>query len=138
MTGIDDVHHGGCQCGRMRYAIAHALHDTAHCHCRMCQRAVGAAVVTWTTVPFSAFAWTSGVPAEYRSSPTATRTFCPACGTSLTFALDGDAAIDVTVATLDDPDAAPADRNIWTESRLRLMKGFDRDLPDLAQETPAD
>lgn len=135
---MSETHTGGCQCGAVRYALSHALHDTAHCHCRMCQRSVGATLVTWTTVPRTAFAWTSGTPAAYRSSPSATRTFCPACGTSLTFDLDGDVMIDVTVASLDDPDAAPPDRNIWTESRLRLMKGFDRELPDLLRETPSD
>ena len=136
---MSETHTGGCLCGRIRYAISmpDGFHDTAHCHCRMCQRGVGATVVTWTTVPKPAFAWTAGAPAEYRSSPGAIRTFCPGCGTSLTFVEDALDTLDVSVASLDDPEAAPADRNIWTESRLKLMHGFDRELPDLARETPA-
>jgi hypothetical protein len=140
MTDPSDTHTGGCLCGQIRYAVSipHGFDDTAHCHCRMCQRAVGAAVVTWTSVPAASFTWTAAAPAAYRSSANAVRTFCPVCGTSLSFALDGDPAIDVTVASLDNPDAATVDRNIWTESRLRLLKGFDSELPDIAQETPAD
>lgn len=130
------VHAGGCFCGAVRYRITHPFDDTAHCHCRMCQQAVGATVVTWTSVPVTAFAWTSGRPGEHRSSARATRTFCRECGTSLTFRLDNDALIDVTVASLDDPEAARPDRNIWTRSRLELMHGFDRELPDELEETP--
>lgn len=132
----ETVHTGGCFCGALRYRLTHPLDDTAHCHCRMCQQAVGAAMVTWTTVPASAFAWTAGHPSEYRSSAHAARSFCRDCGTSLTFRVDGDPLIDVTVASLDDPDQATATRNIWTGSRLALMKGFDRDLPDNLEETP--
>ncbi|MDQ0315573.1 GFA family protein [Amorphus orientalis] len=128
------VHSGGCFCGAVRYRLSHPLGDTAHCHCRMCQQAVGAPVVTWTSVPIGAFAWTAGHPGEHRSSERGLRSFCRECGTSLTFRLDGDTVIDVTVASLDDPEAAVPDRNIWTGSRLAWMHGFDRDLPDEMEE----
>ena len=32
---------GGCQCGRVRYALSVVPDDVSVCHCRMCQKAVG-------------------------------------------------------------------------------------------------
>ena len=70
---------GGCLCGGVRYAIAGPPNRVVHCHCTMCRRASGGTVVTWAIVPAEAFRITAGRPAEYRSSPQATRRFCPSC-----------------------------------------------------------
>ena len=44
--------HGGCLCGRVRFSLPRAaVSDVSHCHCRTCQRASGAGVVSWVTVP---------------------------------------------------------------------------------------
>jgi hypothetical protein len=41
--------------------------------------------------------------------------------------------LDVTVATLDQPELAPADRHIWVQSRLPWLH-LDEQLPDEWQE----
>src|SRR3546814_7907257 len=41
---------GGCQCGKVRYAIQGAPVRHAVCTCRDCQRAAGAPLVAWTVV----------------------------------------------------------------------------------------
>lgn len=99
---------GGCYCGQVRYeAEAQPFQETV-CHCADCRRIVGAASVAWFTVPLAAFRFTAGEPSNFRSSAHATRRFCGVCGTSLTFERDDlSDEIDVTIASLDDPDAVP-------------------------------
>ena len=75
---------GGCLCGEVRYRITAAPVEALYCHCRMCQRAHGAPVIAWLTVPLAAFEVSAGNPAAYRSSAKAFRHFCGACGPPLT------------------------------------------------------
>jgi hypothetical protein len=108
---------GGCLCGAVRYRIDVAPLEAAICHCATCRRAAGAQSVAWATVPGPAFAWTAGRPAEFASSPGVVRTHCAACGTSLTWRSDPE-SIDVTLASLDDPEAVPPAREVWLSHRL--------------------
>ncbi len=149
---------GGCLCGAVRYTLARVPDDVAHCHCRICRRASGAAFVTWATVERRDLAVT-GQLRWYRSSRLAERGSCPVCGSPLFFAqaIDDDPAaaalplaeappsdprghltIDVAVATLDDPDRVRPTRNIWVGSRLAFLRGFDATLPDHHDEGFAD
>jgi hypothetical protein len=80
-------------------------------------------------LPAEKFEITRGAPAELRATRKARRTFCASCGTPLTFQLDAKPdSIDVTVASLDDPNAAPPAKHIWTSSRIRWLD-LDDDLP---------
>jgi hypothetical protein len=120
---------GGCLCGAMRYRITTEPHDAGYCHCRMCQRATGAPVVAWLTMASEGFAWTRGEPAIYRSSPEAERLFCPACGAQLVFRMIAEPhRLDVTLASLDDPNAVPPQHHGWTSSRIAWFDARD-DLP---------
>ena len=102
---MDQVLSGGCLCGEVRYRITAAPVEALYCHCRMCQRAHGAPVIAWLTVPLGAFAVSAGTPAAYRSSAKAFRHFCRACGTPLTWrAAANPQHVDVSIATLDDPE----------------------------------
>lgn len=147
---------GGCLCGAVRYTLARPSDDVAHCHCRICRRASGAAFVTWATVARADLA-VAGEVRWFRSSTLAKRGSCPTCGTQLFFAQEidegasagaplaeappadphGAATIDVTVASLDEPDTAVPTRNIWVGSRLAFVHGFDARLPDHDDEGPA-
>ena len=82
---MDQVLSGGCLCGEVRYRINAAPVEALYCHCRMCQRAHGAPVIAWLTVPLAAFEVSAGTPAAYRSSAKAFRHFCRTCGTPLTW-----------------------------------------------------
>lgn len=114
---------GGCYCGQVRYETdAPPFHATV-CHCADCRRIVGAASVAWFSVPRAAFRLSGAEPASFRSSPRVTRRFCGGCGTALTYERDDlPDEIDVTTASLDDPDlAAPADHT-WTAEKLRWVQ----------------
>ena len=110
---------GGCACGAVRYRLSGELRRTTHCHCVDCRRSGGAAFVTWSEVERDSLAWLSGTPRSWNSRPGATRTYCGDCGSPLTFEDETDpAAIDVTVATLDDPDSVTPDDEVWTDRAL--------------------
>jgi len=130
-----NIHTGGCHCGHLRYQFSGPLHDIAHCHCSVCRRVSGGIVTTWITVPASAFQWTKGTPAQYQSSSTGVRNFCSNCGAQLTFMNPlSPESIDVTIATFDHPELAPAERHIWTDSQLPWLH-LDEHLPGEAEET---
>ena len=125
---------GGCLCGAVRYRISAEPRSADYCHCRMCRRAAGAPVAC-LTVADAAFAWTKGEPAVYRSSAAAERLFCSACGTQLALRDEPD-HLDVTLASLDDPDAVRPSYHIWTASRIGWFDTAD-DLPRYPQNRRA-
>ena len=115
----DDRHDGGCLCGQIRYRISAPIRSVAHCHCRMCQKASGAVVVTWALVRPETFILTHGEPRTWWSSAKGARGFCPGCGAQLTFHHTGAPdELGVTLATLDDAPDHPATHHIYIESRL--------------------
>jgi len=131
---MSENHQGGCLCGGLRYEFTAPLQDIAHCHCSTCRRSSGGIVTTWISVPLTSFRWLAGIPREYASSATCTRSFCPTCGAQLTlFTTLSPHSLDITIATLDEPALAPADRHIWVQSRLPWLH-LDEHLPQEQQE----
>ena len=127
---MSENHQGGCLCGSLRYEFTAPLQDIAHCHCSTCRRSSGGIVTTWITVPLASFRWLTGTPREYASSTSCTRSFCPTCGAQLTlFTRLSPNSLDITIATLDQPELAPADRHIWVQSRLPWLN-LDPHLPE--------
>ena len=127
---------GGCLCGAVRYRISAEPSHADYCPCRMCQRATGAPVVPWLTVAREAFAWSMGEPAVYRSSAEAERLFCPSCGTQLAFrAIAEPDHLDVTLTSLDNPEAVRPTHHIWTGSRIAWFDIAD-DLPRYPERGP--
>lgn len=109
---------GGCQCGAVRYRLA-LDPDTAHiCHCRMCQKAVGGPFAALVSGPLAQLRWTRGAPALFHSSDPVTRGFCAACGTPLTYRYLAGQNVNVTIASLDDPNAFPPQLQFGREGRV--------------------
>jgi hypothetical protein len=110
---------GGCYCGEVRYRLSKEPRSSVVCHCADCRRASGAQSVAWVTVPVEAFEWTAGEPARFASSPPVERTFCGRCGTSLTYTHTNRAKdIDITTASLDDPEAFPPTKAVFADRKL--------------------
>jgi hypothetical protein len=128
---------GSCHCGRTTYRVeVKTFDDVAYCHCAACRRTTGGTHVTWATVPRETFAWTGGKPSEYRSSDHASRFFCPHCGAQIAFVSSlYPGELDLTVTTLEKPEAAPPDRHTWTISKLPWVH-LDDGLPQEQRETP--
>jgi hypothetical protein len=80
--------------------------------------------------------FTKGQPRSYRSSEHVVRTFCPSCGTPLTYANDKYShALDVTTASLDEPEKFPPSDHVWTSHALPWLRLGD-DLPRHAKFRP--
>lgn len=79
--------HGSCLCGAVQFEASLPPKWVAHCHCTRCQRAHGAAFVTWVGVDAvdtvvsdtrSALTW-------YTTPEGASRGFCHTCGSPMFF-----------------------------------------------------
>jgi len=128
---------GGCFCGAIRYELRGKCSNSMVCHCRSCRRAAGSPVVAWVTFRTSALRFTRGSPAEFRSSPPVVRTFCPACGTPLTYRHDDYAdTIDITTCSLNEPERFPPTHHSWLSHDVPWVKfgdglqGFQESRPD--------
>lgn len=119
---------GGCLCGAVRYALAAPPKWTALCHCESCRRAASAPVVAWMGFAPEQVAWT-GQRTRYRSSPIATRTFCPVCGSQMSFeSTRWPGEIHLYGVSLDDPEAYVPDLHCYTDEHLSWLQVAD-DLP---------
>lgn len=102
------LYHGSCLCGAIHYEARAEIKAASHCHCSMCRKAHGAAFGSYGSVPMGSFAFTRGADLAKRreSSPGVTRSFCPECGSPLTWHSEhGDAAawMSFSLGTLDTP-----------------------------------
>jgi hypothetical protein len=126
----EDEHDGGCLCGAVRYKLRGALKYAGHCHCRSCQKAIGAGFVTWAGVKKENFEVIEGRLKVCETSPGVERGFCDACGTSLTYVAEEGwpGLVSVTAATLDDPAFAEPTVHVYVAHRQPWVK-LDDGLP---------
>lgn len=113
---------GGCQCGAVRYALSAEPGNAHFCHCRMCQRAVGGPFAAFASVPRDAITFTRGAPKFYASSSLARRGFCADCGTPLSFDYTGIDRFNISLGSLDHPEAHPIVRHYGVESKMPWLK----------------
>ncbi|MGH7042189.1 MAG: GFA family protein [Acetobacteraceae bacterium] len=110
---------GGCFCGRIRYEAHGTPFHATICHCPDCRRVAGAPFVAWFSLASSWLRFVSDVPKRFASSAKAVRSFCPDCGTPLTFQHeDSPGEIDVTACSLDDPGMVPPQDHVRTNGRV--------------------
>jgi hypothetical protein len=123
---------GGCFCGHVRYELDAVPSKQTNCHCTTCRRTSGAPFVAWFTVPAQVFRIHCGAPARFSSSAEGERTFCPRCGTALTFqSRHYPGEVDITTCSLDDPEAVPPRDHTYVRSQLSWVK-LDDGLPKFA------
>jgi hypothetical protein len=128
---------GGCYCGRVRYVATSKPMASMVCHCRSCRRVAAAPMVPWVTFERDAFRFERGVPVAFQSSEGVRRSFCPACGTPLTYETDQrPGETDVTTCSLDDPEAFPPTHHSWTRHDLAWLRTID-DLPAFPESRPS-
>ena len=120
------MHSGSCFCGDVRYRVGGPALTICQCHCSMCQRSVGAPVVTWATFERRNFEATGRALAWFESSPEARRGFCERCGASLFFESERfPGLIDVTVVTLENAASLAPTMHIYVRSRQPWMNVAD-------------
>ena len=85
--------------------------------------------MAWLTFPAERFGFVRGAPREFRSSPPVVRTFCPLCGTPLTYThRERSGEIDVTTLSADQPAAFPPSHHSWVGHSPAWLR-FGDDLP---------
>lgn len=109
---------GGCQCGAVRYRLAQPPSKVSVCFCRMCQKAVGGYFGAYASSRAEDVIWTRGRPSFFRSSEAASRGFCPACGTPLTFSYRGSGRLSISTGSLDDQAAFPPTEAYGIEGKV--------------------
>ncbi|HEY6641312.1 GFA family protein [Povalibacter sp.] len=115
----DSTTEGGCLCGAVRYRIAGQPRTSSICHCRTCRRASGAPSVAWFVVRTEQFSLLHGDLSTFASSMPVLRQFCGRCGSPIAYRhADDPASIELTTASLDDPESFPPSREIWLSHRL--------------------
>ncbi|MHA6297309.1 GFA family protein [Devosia sp. CAU 1758] len=120
---------GGCLCGRRHYQIEAEPVAVGLCHCTMCRKATGGPFAVLVRLPHAELRWTNARPAIYRSSPIATRGFCPDCGTPLYLNYDDDEFIRLTVGSFDHPERLHRPEGHYgVESRISWVDCWN-DLP---------
>ena len=83
----EGVAQGQCLCGAVAFSVRLPVKWVAHCHCTRCQRAHGAAFVTWVGVQTegASIQDPSAVLSWFSTSGGGDRGFCGTCGSSMFF-----------------------------------------------------
>jgi hypothetical protein len=133
---------GTCLCGAIRYEARGMPIGVNHCHCVQCQRASGAALLTWATWPRARVRVLRGQVADFESSPGVMRSFCARCGSTLFWrrvAGERDhpegGELDIAAGTLDQGDLLEPKDHIFVKSRRRWLPLCDG-LPAYAEGRP--
>jgi hypothetical protein len=131
------VTEGGCMCGAIRYRISGKPMNSMVCHCETCRRVAASPVVAWVTFQTSQFQLLRGNPSEFHSSQPVRRTFCPGCGTPLTYEIsDSVGFVDITTCSLDNPELFPPTHHSWLGHNLSWVR-FGDGLPTFQESRHA-
>ena len=132
---MGETYQGGCLCGATRYvAIGNPL-NVRVCHCRMCQKALGAAFNARALFHAEAVSL-SGPISRKNSSADLVRGFCTLCGSTLFSERASLGALGMTLGSLDEPDRLPPAEHIWVSSKQAWVVLADG-LPQHAEAAPA-
>ena len=116
---ISEQRTGGCLCGSVRFQARLDSLSFGACHCEMCRRWVGSALLA-ISVPTGNIVWTGAEHiARFQSSPWAERAHCRICGTALFYRVtnDGPGAGDteLPIGLFDSADGLTFDSEIYID-----------------------
>lgn len=129
---------GGCNCGRVRYAINGKPNKVAFCHCNSCRKATGATVTVAVMGLKTQFTFMGAHPTLYQSSNHAQRGFCSTCGTPICWqgVWHKEEQMFVYAGTLDDVNLAVPDRQAFTSNQISWLR-VNEEIPAFEQTSPA-
>ncbi len=126
---------GGCLCGNIRFEVSGAPGIQVVCHCRMCQRASGAAFMGLIFFEAADVKLTGETPKVYQGSETLLRHFCPDCGSPVYVERSSTNRLGILAGAMDDPGAFQPTMHICTSSSQTWLKLADA-LPSYAEKPP--
>ncbi len=108
---------GTCLCGDISWEIGSDVALLVNCHCSICRKVHGSAYATFALTDKRNLRWVSGKEniAEYASSGSGKRPFCPRCGSVVAAVID-DLAF-VPAGNLEGPIDRPLDNHIFVASK---------------------
>ena len=112
---------GGCLCGAVRYETTAEPVNQRICHCRICQKAIGAAFNARVLMRITDVA-ISGPIGTFHSSEALERGFCQRCGSTVFSRRMSAGIMGLTVGSLDDPSVFAPDMHFWTSSKQPWLK----------------
>jgi hypothetical protein len=112
---------GQCLCGAVSFAAREVRSGIGVCHCRMCQRWTGLALMA-VTVPEDRMTVTgAGHVGTYASSDWASRSWCTRCGSTLWYRVTAEGAhrgdYEIPIGLFDDPSGFELKREIFIDRK---------------------
>lgn len=125
---------GSCLCGVITFTVAWPSKWVAHCHCTRCQRAHGAAFVTWVGMHEDCVKLldTGNALRWYLAETGASRGFCATCGSPMLFkspAYPGELHIARALFT------NPVDREPGSNAFIRERAAWAQHIASLPDDT---
>ena len=114
---------GGCTCKKLRYRLTRPPIIVHCCHCRWCQRETGTAFALNAMIETENVELLSGKPEQIDTPSNSGKgqkiIRCPTCHIAVWshYAGAGELLSFIRVGTLDNPDALPPDKHIYTASK---------------------
>ena len=108
----DEIRHGGCACGAVRYEVHGAPSVVGLCHCTDCRKESGSIGLYYGDWPIAAFTST-GDYATWEG-----RSFCPKCGSRLFHVNPVKGHAEIVLGSLDEaPTGLVPTREGWIKRR---------------------
>ncbi|MGH1483899.1 MAG: GFA family protein [Geminicoccales bacterium] len=120
---------GRCLCGAVTYRTDGLPLRVSHCHCEQCRRSSGGVALTLAAFNADQVTFSGIAMKDVRPTDFATRSFCPECGSHITFQFDDKPEfIAIMVGTLDQPEKTPAIRHNFASEKIAWVH-LDQHLP---------
>jgi len=81
---VNEKHSGGCRCGAIRFVADDEPEHVSYCHCADCRKASGAPVSAFVGFATQSVTFSGEKPATFVNF-TVTRSFCPVCGSPISY-----------------------------------------------------
>ena len=107
---------GGCLCGSVRYETTSEPLNQRVCHCKACQKVIGAALNARVLICIEHVTITGSI-SIFKSSETLERGFCSHCGSSIFSRRVSAGVIGLTAGSLDEPSLFKPDMHFWVSSK---------------------
>ena len=116
-----NVRTGGCMCGAVRFEARDVPMKAGICHCEMCRRWTGSALIG-VTVDLDKLTWQDETHlGRIQSSAWAERGFCKRCGTSMFFRVTMESEysgkIELPLGVFDDPNGFEVTSEIYIDHK---------------------
>ena len=117
----NEIIHGSCLCGNVRYEFSNEHRVFQYCHCSRCRKFTGSAHAANIIVDPDKFSWTKGeenvARYEHPEAKHFATSFCKICGSSLPWLTQSKKAVVITAGTLDDDPVIRPQHNVYFASK---------------------